>query len=74
MNVKFYSPIGFAERLQEMMFERNYNQTTLAREIGVDRKTVMAWCNDRIAPNVTMLARICSTLNVSADWLIFGRG
>ncbi len=73
MRRKNYSPIGFAERLQESIYQNNYNQTTLANAIGADRKTVMSWCNERTSPDALMLARVSSVLGVSVDWLLFGR-
>lgn len=66
--------IGFADRLNQAMYDKDMNATQLARLVGVDRKTVYMWQWGDTMPNALILARICKVLSVSADYLLFGSG
>lgn len=65
--------VGFADRLSKSMKTKNINNTKLAEMIGMERKAVSMWVNGYSMPNSLILARMCKVLNVSADYLLFGK-
>lgn len=66
--------IGFADRLNQAMYDCDMNASQLAKLIGMERKTVYTWQWGYAMPNSLILARICKVLGVSADYLLFGSG
>ena len=66
--------IGFADRLNQAMYDKDINATQLGRLVGMERKTVYSWQWGDSMPNSLILARICKVLGVSADYLLFGSG
>lgn len=66
--------IGFADRLNQAMYDRDMNASQLAKLVGMERKTVYTWQWGYTMPNSLILARICNVLGVSADYLLFGSG
>lgn len=69
-----YGLEGCAERLQEAWLDSGKSKSQLAREIGVDRKTLYAYLNGDLVPNAATFGRICKSLHISADWALFGYG
>ena len=65
--------VGFADRLNEAISDIGMPQKQLAENIGMERKAVSMWVNGYSMPNSLILARICKVLNVSADYLLFGK-
>lgn len=62
----------FRSRLTTAMERANFNQSSLAREAGVDRSTLsqlLSGENDRL-PRADTVAAIAATLQVSLDWLM----
>lgn len=64
---------GFADRLNEAMEKKQKSQIILARACNVDRKTIASWQTMQSEPRAYELAVLCTKLNVSADWLLFGK-
>lgn len=65
---------GFAARLRRAREVRGFRtQTALARLIGVDSDTVSVWEGGRNFPRPRELFVLCEHLDVSADWLLFGK-
>ena len=64
--------IGFADRLNQAMYDKDINATQLGRLVGMERKSVYTWQWGYTMPNSLILARICKVLGVSADYLLFG--
>ena len=63
----------FAQRLQEILTERNISQIHLARELRSSPAIVNRWYHGEALPKVTHLLRLCEILEVSSDYLL-GRG
>lgn len=63
-------PIGFGERLRFATAERGMYLTELADAVGVDRRTVYSWADEKFFPTAIKLYQICRALDVSADWLL----
>ena len=64
---------GFSERLQESFRASGMTVVDFAGKIGKERKVVYAYINADAQPDTYPLARICIALDVSADWLLFGK-
>ena len=62
--------IGFGARLRFATAERGLYLCNLADAVGVDRRTVYSWADEKFYPTADKLAKICRTLQVSADWLL----
>ena len=59
---------NFTARLREL---RGFvNQTNFARKFGVKQTTYSCWEMGTREPSITMLTKIISDSNVSADWLL----
>ena len=63
---------GFATRLRVELAAKDISKTALARLAGVTPPTVWASCSGKGTMTVYTLYKVCSALNISADWLIFG--
>lgn len=74
MKKHYNQTIGFADRLNQAMYDRDMNASQLAKLVGMERKTVYSWQWGDSMPNSLILARICKVLGVSADYLLFGSG
>lgn len=73
MSKKHYNQtIGFADRLEQTLYDKDMSKKRLGELVGVGRSTVYSWCWGDVMPNSLVLARICTVLNVSADYLLFG--
>ena len=66
--------IGFADRLNQAMYDKDMSGVQLAKLVGMERKSVYSWQWGYSMPNSLILARICKALDVSADYLLFGSG
>ena len=62
----------FRRRLARAMEERGENQSSLARQVGVDRSTVSQILapNQIRLPNAQVVAECAAALGVSGDWLL----
>ncbi len=69
---KKYSLVGFVERLNDSFLKSGLTQIELAKLIGVERKTVINYLYGVSEPQASILGKICKTLSVSADYLLFG--
>lgn len=60
---------GLWERLEEEIDKQNISKTELARRCGFERKVLYGYSNIHLP----YFARLCAELNVSADYLLFGK-
>jgi transcriptional regulator with XRE-family HTH domain len=65
----------FADRLREVMLDYRppLTQDALAERVGVTQAAVGGWLHGAI-PYPSTLNRICLTLGVRRDWLLYGEG
>lgn len=62
---------GFGDRLKGAIKKKNINYVQLSKRTGIDRKTIMNYCNNQSSPTgCAYLMRLCRELNVSADYLL----
>jgi transcriptional regulator with XRE-family HTH domain len=64
---------GFSERLNETILKSGISMRDLAKRLGTDHSTVRSWMVMRAQPNIRSLAKLCLILDVSADYLIYGK-
>ena len=62
--------MDFIEILQEIMIDRNLNQTQLAKLVGVKQSQVSEWLKGKSKPSYDMIKQICLALSISADYLL----
>lgn len=63
---------GFWDRLDEEISKSGLNKKQLSQMCGIDRKTLYNPKRSNRYIRIVYLARICSVLKVSADYLLFG--
>jgi transcriptional regulator with XRE-family HTH domain len=57
------------ERLRSTLLESEYDEDSLAREIGLDPKSVQRWITRDVTPRRTTAQRAAKLLGVPATWL-----
>lgn len=60
----------FAERLTELMKERNLNQVKLAENSGVKQNTISAWVLKKKEPSIRSLWLLADYFDVDIDYLV----
>lgn len=63
---------GFWDRLEDEIYKQNRTKKDIAKQCGFDRKIL---CRNSNHDNIWLpyFAKLCSALNVSADYLLFGK-
>ena len=59
-----------AERLKELMNERNLNQVQLADKSGVKQNTISAWLLKKKEPSIRSLWLLADCFDVDIDYLV----
>lgn len=60
----------FTERLNRLITESRISKYRLAKEIGVNKQTVIFWCDGTNEPKISYLKSIAAYFGVSADYLL----
>lgn len=60
----------FAQRLSELMKERDCTQWTLAMAIGYSQRAVSKWINSQAEPTATAIVKCADFFEVSTDYLL----
>lgn len=64
---------GFCERLKEAREKAGLSQNELGKRVDSTRDTVRSYERGYRIPTLTIIAKIAAVLNVSLDWLAFGK-
>lgn len=72
-NHKRRPPEGFGERLREAIYKSGYSTTQLEKLCNVNHSNISQYMSEEMAPTAWTLASLCKVLNVSADYLLFGK-
>lgn len=64
---------GYLQRLNDAYIMSGLNAVKLGKKIGKDRRTVYGYLYGDSTPDALTLARLCVALDISADWLLFGK-
>ena len=59
-----------ATRLSEYIKELGISKSKFAERVGVSAMSVSDWTTGKIQPNAESIYLICSTFNISADYLL----
>jgi transcriptional regulator with XRE-family HTH domain len=59
-----------SNRLRTALQIRNLSQKQFAQKLGITEVTASRYINGTRTPNANVIAKICKTLNISADWLL----
>lgn len=62
--------IFLGEKLKELRLERKMTQEQLASRLGLVKGSISAYEQGTKYPSLEVLANLCRTLNVSADYLL----
>lgn len=73
MPVKQYPPQGMGERLQRAMWDRDMDSVTLAKRIGMDRKSIYMYLSNDTPMTVTTCVKICGVLGITPNQLLLGK-
>lgn len=60
----------FSDRLKTVRLKQGFTQKELASSLNITRAAYSAWESGRNEPSFALLASICKTLGVTADYLI----
>lgn len=62
--------IGIQKRLREAIAQSGINQKVIAEKIGVSAQTVSKYMTCDVFPTLDTLARLCTLLDVSSDYIL----
>ncbi len=62
--------LKFAERLEELLGEREMNQKTFAAEVGISEGSISLYMRDKCMPTVGHLIKLADYFHRSADFLL----
>ena len=68
--MKAFSSEAFAQRLSELMQEKDVNQSQLAKITNVSNEAVSAWLLKKREPMVSSLCKIAIFFDCSLEYLI----
>ena len=60
------------QRLAYLLKEKQVSQRDLAQQTGYVESTVSKWVNGSLVPSIDALMTLCSVLEISSDWLLWG--
>ncbi len=63
----------FGGRLYEKIIEKFGSRYAFEKATGFSRESVLLYIKNKRNPNIMILAEMCKTLDVSADYLLFGK-
>lgn len=63
----------FGSRLKLSIKQSPYSQKSICSKLSINKDSLSNYVNGRSLPNTQTLAELCELLNVSSDYLIFGK-
>ena len=60
----------FAEKLTELLIEKEISKRECARICGISAQSISDWTTGKIQPTAESIYIICKTFNESADYLL----
>lgn len=61
---------SFIKRLGQLMNEKGFNNTLLAKELGLDKSSISSWRNGYSMPSEENLIKLANLFNVSTEFLL----
>lgn len=68
-----YDVKAFWQRLKKVLKSKNITMVNLSTTLGYSEKTYSVKQTNNVLPTTADIIRICELLNVSADFLLFGK-
>ena len=65
--------IGLAERLEECLLKSKYSTMDIERMTGINHSHISRYTSGTMNPSVYNLAALAKLLNVTTDYLIYGK-
>ena len=62
------------QKIKKIRKELNLSQAELAKNIGVEQKTISFWEVERSEPRIANLVTICNNFGVNPKWLLISEG
>lgn len=72
-NIKHKILEGFDERLSQAVKDSGMTCIEISKHIERERKSIHLYMRGEVQPDICTLAKLCEVLNVSADYLLFGK-
>jgi transcriptional regulator with XRE-family HTH domain len=66
--------MSIGKRLQKAIKETGMKMTDFSKKSGIPYGTMQGYIADNSVPNGKLTLKICKELNISADWLLAGKG
>lgn len=63
-------PVPFAQRLQELMEEKNLSKSDLAKLCGINKSNITRYCKGEYEAKQDVIYKIASSLRVNIPWLM----
>lgn len=60
----------FSERIKLMRDAYRWDQTKLAKQLGVSKQSVSNWENSNILPSIDMLTKLAEVFHTTTDFLL----
>ena len=73
MKRKQYPHYEIGKRLEDLMYDQNISDSTLAKRIGKNRKTLLAYRHNESEMGIVTLMKICSVLGTTPNYLLYGK-
>lgn len=64
---------GFAERLDDLIYESQLSCSEIGKKVRRDRKTISAYKNGHCVPDAVTLIKLCDVLNTTPNYLLLGK-
>lgn len=69
-----YTLNGFPERLEELIYLRDFTISDFSKRVGRQRTIIYHWLNGYVTPDLIVFDRICEVLQTNPQWLMYGEG
>lgn len=65
--------IGFAERLDQLIYESGLTNKQIGEMVGRDRKAIGFYRNGAGIPDGVVICKLCSVLKTTPNYLLLGK-
>lgn len=64
---------GFAERLDQLIYESKLSCSVIGERVGRDRKAIYGYKNGDCVPDAIVLLKLCYVLHTTPNYLLLGK-
>jgi transcriptional regulator with XRE-family HTH domain len=73
MERKQYPYCEIGKILEDLMYDQNISDRTLAERIGKKRKSILSYRHNESEMGIVTLMKICSVLGTTPNYLLYGK-